>query len=189
MSQKRHPILVRLVLTIIISFSLIPVVNAQASATPFSRSRWPRAQVTYVIQAPSYQRNVYQAAIRAWNATRQIKFVQGSNAHHQITLTTSTATTGKYCRLSGITFQTGYRNGYYTQSRVLLLTRNLSTYHYSYSDQVHVAEHELGHSIGLQHSRDRHSVMLTNNRYNGISSVDIAAVRLRKVYALGFQDS
>jgi len=185
MSKKRHSQLVRLVLTVIISFGLIPVVNAQASATPFSRSRWPRAQVTYVIQAPSYQRNVYLAAIRAWNATGQFRFIQGSNAHHQVILTTSTSTTGQFYRLSGITFQTGYHNGYYTQSRVLLLTRNLSNFRYSYTDQVHVAEHELGHSMGLQHSRDRHSVMLNNNRYNGISSADIAAVRLRYRLAVG----
>jgi len=185
MIQKRHTILVRLVLTVIISLFLIPIVTVQAAVTPISRSRWPRSQVTYVIQAPSYQRNVYLAAIRAWNATGQVKFVQGSNAHHQITLTTSTATTGKYRRLSGITFQTGYRNGYYTQSRDLLLTRNLSTYHYSYSNQIHVAEHELGHSIGLQHSSDKHSVMYNNNRYNGISGADTAAVRLRYRLAVG----
>nr|WP_262340696.1 hypothetical protein [Lactiplantibacillus plantarum] len=31
----------------------------------------------------------------------------------------------------------------------------------------------------MEHSRDRHSVMLADNRYNGISAADSAAVRLR----------
>jgi len=105
--------------------------------------------------------------------------VPGSYAHHQVTLTTSGATTGQYHMLAGITFTSGPRNGYFTQARVLLLTRNLATYHYTTYDQIHVAEHELGHVMGLQHSTARNSVMLANNRYNGISRNDIYAVERR----------
>lgn len=153
--------------------------NANASATPFARNRWPKPRVTYVIKGASYDRRVYHAAVKAWNRTGQFKFVAGTAAHHQVTLSTSNATTGEYYHLAGITFTTGYPNGYYTKAKVLLLTRNLRAYRYSYSNEVHVAEHELGHSMGLQHSKDKHSVMLADNRYNGISKADVAAVKLR----------
>ncbi|MDN5945529.1 MAG: hypothetical protein L0I00_10010 [Lactiplantibacillus plantarum] len=81
-------------LTVIFGLGLTPIANAKSIATPYSRSRWPHAQVTYVIQASSYERHVYQAAIQAWNATGHFKFVPGTTAHHQITLETSNATSG-----------------------------------------------------------------------------------------------
>ncbi|WCE43782.1 hypothetical protein [Lactiplantibacillus plantarum] len=56
-------------ITVIFGLGLTPIANAKSIATPYSRSRWPHAQVTYVIQASSYERHVYQAAIQAWNAT------------------------------------------------------------------------------------------------------------------------
>lgn len=179
MSRERNTKLSLTVLVVLIGLVATPMTNAGASATPFTRSRWPRPRVTYVIQGASYDRAIYGAAIRAWNQTGQFRFVAGTAAHHQVTLTTSRATRGQYYQLAGITFMTGYTNGYYTQARVMLLTNNLRAYRYNYWDEVHVAEHELGHTIGLQHSRDRHSVMLADNRYNGISRADIAAVRLR----------
>ncbi|CAJ1225148.1 matrixin family metalloprotease [Lactiplantibacillus xiangfangensis] len=179
MSRERSFKLSLTVLAVLVGIGFTPMTNAGASATPFARNRWPRARVTYVIQGAHYDRSVYGAAIRAWNRTGQFKFVAGTRAHHQLTLTTSKATTGEYYQLAGITFMTGYNNGYYTQGLVKLLTRNFWTYRYSYWDEVHVAEHELGHCMGLQHSTDRRSVMLADNRYNGISRADIAAVRLR----------
>ncbi|BDZ29854.1 M57 family metalloprotease [Lactiplantibacillus sp. WILCCON 0030] len=157
----------------------IGVVAEASSATPFGASRWREPRVTYVVSGSRYYRNIYATAIRAWNSTGQFRFIQGSNAHHQVTLTTSNSTTGQYHMLAGITFTYGPQKGYYNQAKVLLLTRNLATYHYTTSNQIHVAEHELGHVMGLQHSTARNSVMLADNRYNGISRNDITAVKKR----------
>jgi len=167
-----------LVLTTTVVLNIGVVADASA-ATPFGTNRWREPRVTYVVSASSHYRSVYAAAIRAWNSTGQFRFVQGSSAHHQVTLTTSNSTTGQFHMLAGITFTTAPRNGYYSQAKVLLLARNLSTYHYTTADQIHVAEHELGHVMGLQHSTARNSVMLANNRYNGISHNDVTAVRKR----------
>lgn len=157
----------------------VGVVADASTATPFGTSRWREPRVTYVVDGSRYYQSIFATAIRAWNATGAFRFVQGSNAHHQVTLTTSNSTSGEFHMLAGITFTYGPRNGYFTQAKVLLLARNLATYHYRTSDQIHVAEHELGHVMGLQHSTARNSVMLANNRYNGISQNDIYAVRRR----------
>ncbi|WP_137643037.1 matrixin family metalloprotease [Lactiplantibacillus modestisalitolerans] len=167
-------------LALLISGSVV-----KAAVTPFGRNRWPRARVTYVIRGSAYDRRVFQTAIAAWNATGKFRFVAGSNANHQVTLMTSRAMTGLYYRLAGITFTTSPKAGYFSRARVLLLTRNLTKYHYSYWDQVHVAEHELGHVMGLNHSRAPLSVMRADNRYNGISHGDQTAVKLRYQLPVG----
>lgn len=177
-AMKRAKIRLGLVtLTAMLTLSASPV--AQASATPFGYDRWPHPRVTYVVSGSAYYRRVFQTAIRAWNATGQFKFVPGSAAHHQVTLSTSNATNGQYYHLAGITYSTAGSNDIFTKARVILLNRNMNAYRYTYWNRVHVAEHELGHVIGLAHSRDHASVMLANNRYNGISRADAAAVRQR----------
>ncbi|WP_234005669.1 matrixin family metalloprotease [Lactobacillus sp. CBA3606] len=170
-------------LTLIMSLSMSPV--AQAAATPFGVNRWQKPQVTYVMTGSTHYRDIYVTAIKAWNATGQFRFVPGSAAHHQVTLGTSTATTGRYHLLAGLTLMYEQPNHYFAKAQVLLLTRNLMTYHYTTTSQVHVAEHELGHVIGLQHSRDSRSVMLADNRYNHISQADIAAVKKRYQLPVG----
>lgn len=164
-----------LVLTTALAVNLGVVADA-STATPFGTSRWRQPSVTYVINGSSYDRYIYNVAIRAWNATGTFRFVPGSNSHHQLNLTASDSTTGPYHLLAGITYTSGPRNGYYTQAKVLLLAKNMTDYHYSTSNEIHVAEHELGHAMGLQHSTARNSVMLANNRYNGISGSDSYAV-------------
>ncbi|WP_234002729.1 matrixin family metalloprotease [Lactobacillus sp. CBA3605] len=170
-------------LTVIMILSMSPV--AQAATTPFGVSRWPKPRVTYVLTGSTHYRQIYTTAIKAWNATGQFRFVPGSAAHHQVTLGTSTATTGRYHLLAGLTLTYEQADHYFTKAQVLLLTRNLATYHYTTADQIHVAEHELGHVIGLQHSRDAYSVMLADNRYNHISQADIVAVKKRYQLPVG----
>lgn len=185
MSRERIKRLGLSFLAVLIGLGLTPMLNANATTTPITRSRWPKPRVTYVIKGSRYYQNVYKAAIKSWNAKSRFKFVAGTKAHHQVTLSTSTGTRGAYYHLSGITYMTGYPNGYYTKARVLLLTRNLSKYHYSYSNRIHVAEHELGHVIGLKHSKAKNSVMNKDDRYYGISKADVAAVKLRYQLPVG----
>ncbi|MFD1420549.1 matrixin family metalloprotease [Lactiplantibacillus songbeiensis] len=185
MKRKRMR-LVLMVLTVILSLNLGSIVEASSAATPFSSHRWRQPEVTYVFKTQSnYYRSIYKKAIKAWNKTGDFKFIAGTSKDHDVVLTTSAATTGKYNMLAGITFTKANSVGYFTSATVKLLRKNLATYKYSKADRVHVAEHELGHVIGLQHSTNSHSVMMANNRYNAIAGVDKSAVAKRDIMAVG----
>ncbi len=185
MMRKRMR-LVLVMLAMLLTLNLGSVAQASSAATPFSSHRWRHPEVTYVYNTKStYYRSIYQKAIKAWNKTGDFKFVAGTAKSHDIVLTTSTATTGKYNMLAGITFTKADSVGYFTSATVKLLRKNLATYKYSKSDRVHVAEHELGHVIGLQHSSNSHSVMMANNRYNAIAGVDKSAVAKRDLMPVG----
>ena len=55
----------------------------------------------------------------------------------------------------------------------------LAEYGYAKSDDLHVAEHELGHTMGLAHNPSKKSVMYYRNRSESIQKVDIEGVELR----------
>lgn len=161
--------------------------QAQASpGTPYGSERWHQAKVTYVIQTKSpYYRTVYKKAIKAWNATGKFKFVAGSAKNHQVVLTTSASTSQRGGEVAGNTTSYSNRAGYYTSAKVKLLTKNLQNNHYTETQRSKVAEHELGHVIGLNHSTNNHSVMLSTNRYNGITTADKNAVHKRYTTKVG----
>lgn len=64
-----------------------------------------------------------------------------------------------------------------TQADSTLNLKVMTSVGYLPSQETNVAEHELGHAIGLYHSPIKQSVMFAANRFYTIQPADIASVR------------
>jgi len=170
-------------LIVTVSFVLTQAITGTAAAaamTPFGSQRFAHAHATYAITTKSaYYRSVWQAAINKWNDTGAFHFKLSSNKTAQIHLTTDTVkeehqmgddvgVTDYWSRRSVLVAVTCYLN-----------PQLMSEFHYSKSDATHVAEHELGHAMGLNHNPSKASVMYFRNRSEGIHAVDIEGVKER----------
>lgn len=153
---------------------------AAASMTPFGPQRFAHAHATYAITTKStYYRQIWQKAIRAWNATGVFQFKLGHAQSAQIDLSTDTAK--QAAAMGDDVGMTNYwaRHNEFIAEVCSLNPSLMKEYDYSRSDATHVAEHELGHAMGLNHNPSKHSVMYYRNRSEGIQKVDIAGVKQR----------
>lgn len=156
------------------------IVASAAATTPFGAQRFAKDHATYVITTKSdYYKSIWRSAIDAWNATGAFKFKSSSSSKAQITLgIASKSESKKMGNDVGLT-EFWARDNYFVSVNSLLNARLIKEYDYSRSDAIHVAEHELGHAMGLAHNPSTKSVMYYRNRAVGIQSVDINGVRAR----------
>ncbi|HIW72576.1 MAG TPA: matrixin family metalloprotease [Candidatus Levilactobacillus faecigallinarum] len=159
---------------------------AAAAMTPFGQQRFAHDHATYVITGKSaYYRRVWQSAIQAWNKTGAFTFTRSSKRHAQIELTADTAQeAAKMGQDVGMTDYWSRHN----QLIAVVCTLNPTLFRqfdYSHADEEHVAEHELGHAMGLNHNPSKHSVMYYRNRAVGIQKVDVEGVRQRYQTPIG----
>lgn len=151
-----------------------------ASTTPFGPERFVTNHATYAITTKSaYYQRIWRSAIRAWNKTGAFTFKLASAKAAQIKLTTATPSESQQLgRDVGLT-EFWARHNYLFKINSELNPELLHNYGYSRSDDTHVAEHELGHAMGLAHNPSKHSVMYYENRSVGIQQVDINGVKER----------
>ncbi|WP_143463543.1 matrixin family metalloprotease [Levilactobacillus enshiensis] len=156
------------------------VAVAAAGTTPFGPERFAHNHATYVITTKSaYYRQVWQSAINAWNKTGAFRFKLGTTQSAQITLKTASKT--QAVALGEDVGLTDYwsKNDLLLDVTATLNPTLLKSYGYSRADDIHVAEHELGHAMGLAHNPAEESVMYYRNRSVGIKQVDVNGVKLR----------
>lgn len=119
--------------------------------------------------------NLWKAAIKAWNRTHAFTFkIVNSNA--QIKADSFSSLNDEYRNTTGITY-TRYSGNQLLSAKTQLNRGSLALYHYNINEQTNVAEHELGHTIGLLHNPGEDSVMYYRDRYVAVQPVDIAAVK------------
>ncbi len=153
-------------------------------ATP-ATYRWAGRTVTYRITDKSaYYRQIWRAAVRHWNAAKVVKLVPAQTGQTaNITMSAKNDTTKQYGNVIGLTFTSYHANQSLGSLHVLAnarsyLYKNVArAMRYSQLERERVAEHELGHALGLGHAASKRSVMYYASRGIAISSGDVKGLR------------
>ncbi len=150
-----------------------PALGAEITPHGSARFQQPSATININNNSPAV-RTIWLNAIRAWNQTGAFTFNLSSRSDAQVTAQTNTALGNNYAGLTKITINS---NGLIMHVISTLNPQLMATFHYTPTQEINVAEHELGHAIGLNHSPNRDSVMYASNRFYGIQPADIQSVR------------
>ena len=150
---------------------------ATLSTTPIAKYRYKYKTAYYYDKSISdHYKSVWSQAINAW---KNKGFAWKKAADHSKTTLSSYA--GNDTSVAGYdTVNYNKSTGQIISSDVRINRTTFKKWNYSTSDQVHVAEHELGHALGLNHnSVGSISVMNPANRYYPIEDCDVRGMNKR----------
>lgn len=149
-------------------------------ATPV-RYRWKSSTIKYKIDTNSdYYQGIWKTAVDSWNQFNVVKLVRANGETPDVHLDASTAVRPEHSGLCTTTFynQTRLNNLPLLKVATAIVYDNTCNDHkYSKSDRTRVAEHELGHAIGLGHSDSDHSIMNPTPVGRQITNNDVEAVK------------
>ncbi|WEV38790.1 matrixin family metalloprotease [Lactobacillus sp. ESL0680] len=166
------------------------------SVTPAQKCRFPEATSTYVIDKQSkYYKSVWKKAVSGWN---KVGFDWKKSSDSKIHLMALTIKQDKRRvknpadrlnkKIAGICLTWRYEGTNIIAKEDVKLNKDaLSSNHYTKKQAINVAEHELGHALGLNHNLPgSKSVMNPANRIYPISKPDIRG--MKKIYSTSVND-
>ena len=176
MSTTNREIRILLLVVMVIASVFWFPVKGVAAITPANPYRFKTAQATVHLSVDAHYNNIWRKALAAWNSKGVFEFKITQSSTAQINILSMPAALKKP-NLTGLTYVYHDENGVITKADTYLNNTALTAYRYTDTQRVNVAEHELGHTMGLAHNPSQKSVMYYENRYYPIQPVDVAAVR------------
>ncbi|WP_054655774.1 hypothetical protein [Secundilactobacillus silagei] len=139
------------ILTTMLGFGFLShSIRAQTiSATPYSSYRYESPSATIQVKTTS-TKSIWDAAIKKWNATHAFDFKLVSTGG-TIQADSFSSLAPAYSTIAGITYS-NYTGTQLLSAQTRLNTGILNKYRYTNAEKTNVAEHELGHTMGLLHN-------------------------------------
>lgn len=146
--------------------------------------RWQQSTITYRLAPMSaYYRQIWRSAANHWSRVSSINLVETKAKTADITVRTKKQPAHVAAGIVGMTTSRHYSRTKLANLNVLA-TATATLYRdatkalrYTRLQRIHVAEHEFGHTLGLQHAPFQQSVMYYVTRDRTITVADIRGIQ------------